>query len=243
MKPDLPVRSAGRYEIRNATSEKEAELWIYEEISSFWGIDAGQFNRDLAKITAPTIKLRINSNGGNVHAGMAIFNALRRHPSRVVTHVDGIAASIASVIALAGDEVIMPSNTFLMIHNAHAGAVGDAKVFREFADILDKHTEQIRTIYTARTGREEDEVRAWMDAETWMTAAEAHERGFIDTVTDATLEAAACVDVSGFGYRNVPAELAARATDRVQLLTEAELEEMYVERRRTRELVAQIEKA
>jgi ATP-dependent protease ClpP protease subunit len=203
-------KERGRYEIRNA-AEKVAELWIYDEISAFWGVDAGEFNRDLAKITAPTIKLRLNSPGGDVHAGIAIYNALRRHPSRVVTYVDGIAASIASVVALAGDEVIMPSNTFMMIHNASAFAGGDARALREAADILEKHSETIRAIYVERTGKTEAEIQDLMDAETWMTAQEALDLGFADTVADEALAAAACADLTGFGFRHVPADLAARA--------------------------------
>jgi ATP-dependent protease ClpP protease subunit len=238
---DISTRKTkgGHYEIRNATSEKEAELWIYDEISRFWGIDAGEFNRDLAKITAPTIKLRLNSPGGDVWSGISIYNALRRHPSRVETYVDGVAASIASVIALAGDEVIMPANTFMMIHNAHAIALGDARAMREMADLLDKHTDAIRDIYVERTGRPEGEITKLMDAETWMTAQEAKDAGFASTVAE-DLDVAACADLSAFEFKHVPAALTAQTEP--ASLTEAELEELYVGRRQNRELVASVMK-
>src|SRR4051812_45026715 len=101
--PAISARTKGRcYAIRNATAD-EAELLIYQDIG-FWGMDSAQFARDLATITAATINVRINSNGGDVFAGIAIYNSLINHGARIVVYVDGIAASIASVIAMAGDE-------------------------------------------------------------------------------------------------------------------------------------------
>lgn len=197
------------YSIRAASGD-EAEILIYDEIGRDFfgeGIAAEQFIKEIAQIKAATLNVRINSVGGQVFDGLAIFNALDRHAARVVTHVDGIAASIASVIALAGDEVRIAANAFLMIHNPHGIAFGDAADMRAMAETLEKVGGSLVDIYAKRTEKPEGEVRAWMDAETWFTAAEAKEAGFVDEITVAQ-EIKASFDLSKFA--KVPKDLAAR---------------------------------
>lgn len=175
------------YRIENAASD-EATVYIYEAIVSgdgfFGGVPAKQFVKDLADIQAETIRVRINSPGGDVFSAMSIHGALQRHPARVVAHIDGLAASAATFVALAADEVRMAKGAFFMIHNAHAFAGGDASTMREIADLLERITGSIRDIYVERTGADAAEVQAQMDAETWFTAAEAKEAGFVDVVED-----------------------------------------------------------
>lgn len=174
----------------NAKADKDsAEILIYDEIGpDFWGdgmsVGAKQFREDLKALgEIKVLNVRINSPGGDVFDGTAIYNTLRSHKAKVVVHIDGIAASIASVIAMAGDEIIAPANAMMMIHNPSGMAMGTAADFRKMADALDKVAESIVAAY-ARTGQEKDKLFALMEAETWMTAADAAEMGFVDTVTE-----------------------------------------------------------
>jgi ATP-dependent Clp protease protease subunit len=198
------------YRIQNAAKTDEATVYIYQEIESFWGVSAHDFVRELAGIKASTIHVRINSPGGDVFDGMAIYNALKRHPSEIVTHVDGLAASAASIIALAGDRVVMGVGSFLMIHNAWGIVIGDAKDMREMADSLEKITGSLAGIYATRTGKPADEIQAMLDAETWLSAEEAVEGGFADETEDAP-KASASFDLSRF--RNVPDPLKGARSD------------------------------
>lgn len=160
------------------------EILLYEEIG-FWGVSAKVFADELARIDASTIHLRINSPGGDVFDGVAIYNALRAHKARVITHIDGLAASIASVIALAGDEVRMAPNAFFMVHNPWAIAMGDAAEFRKMAETLEKISEgAIAKTYQLKTGEDLETIETWMDDETWFTADEAKDAGFVDLVED-----------------------------------------------------------
>ena len=192
-----------RYEIK-ASSEDTADVYVYDEISP-WGVDAQQFARDLATITAKTINLRVNSPGGSVFDGTAIYNALKAHPAKVVTYVDGVAASIASIIALAGDEVRMASNAYFMVHNPWGVAIGDGEELRKMAAILDKITVVMAGTYAAKCGKPKAEVLDLMNAETWFTAEEALAAGFVDVIEDDAAGAKASFDLSAFS--NVPKPL------------------------------------
>jgi ATP-dependent Clp protease, protease subunit len=211
------------YSIKNAASDT-AEVYIYDQIAWF-GVSAEELVKDLAKITAPTINVRINSPGGDVFDGLAIYHAVKRHPSRVVAHVDGMAASIASVIALAADEVNIAQGAFFMIHNAWGMAVGDAGEMRKMADTLEKVNESIVGIYARHTGKDETEVRALMSEETWMDDEESVAMGFATAITGKPA-AQSSFDLSA--YRNAPARLAAAASAKPepQINTKHDLEEL-----------------
>lgn len=134
---------------------------------------------------APEILVRISSGGGLVDDGMAIYNLLAGFPGRKVMQVDSIAASMAAVIFMAGDERIMGEGTLLMVHNPWSGVVGNAAEHRKEADTLDKFAEQHRNVFVRRTGKAETDVQAWLDAETWFDAAEAVEQGLATASTEA----------------------------------------------------------
>ena len=161
--------------------EKEATVYIYDEISWF-GVDASVLVKDIAAIDADTIHLRINSPGGSVFDGMAIYNSLKQHKAKVITHIDGLAASIASIIALAGDEIVAGEGAYMMIHSPWSVVIGDSEDLRKEADLLDKVAGTISEIYQNKSGMKSDEVLDMMAAETWMTGAEALENHFIDKV-------------------------------------------------------------
>ena len=200
------------YQIRAAAGEA-VEILIYDEIGrNFFGegIAAEQFVKDLADIRGRALDVRINSVGGQVFEGLAIYNALARHDAKVTVHIDGIAASIASIIALAGQDVRIAANAFMMIHNPHGIAWGNSADMREMADTLEKIAGSLVGIYQERTGRSAEAVRAWMDGETWFTAAEAKEAGLVHQVVEAQLE-----DVRASGdltrFSNLPEPLKPRA--------------------------------
>jgi len=173
----------------------EAEISIYDNIGGF-GISANEFIDGLKGLgdDVETINLRIASGGGSIVEGNTIYNALKRHSARVVTHIDSLAASMASVIAMAGDEVRMAENALLMIHNPWTMSMGGAEQLRKDADLLDKMEENIRTSY-ARSNLSAEELDAAMEEETYYSASEALELGFIDAIDGANLAAANIADM------------------------------------------------
>jgi ATP-dependent protease ClpP protease subunit len=181
--------------------DEGAEISIYDEIGAY-GVSAKAFLADLGKLPdAAPLTLRLNSPGGSVFDAVAIYNALKRHAGNVTVTIDGIAASAASYIAMAGDEIIMPENAFLMIHDPSGLVMGTAADMRAMADALDKIGASLIKGYAAKSGKAEDEIARLMAAETWFDAAEAIEMGLADTMA-APVKMAARFDVSGF--RNTP---------------------------------------
>lgn len=188
------------YEFRAASGDEEVdELFVYDVVA-WWAVDAKAFVAELAKLTAPTLRVRINSPGGSVFDGLAIYNSLRRHPARVEVRVEGVAASIASVIALAGDHVAIEPSAFFMIHDPWSAAIGNSTELRELADVLDKIGEKLVGIYARKSGAAETAIAELMAAETWLNAEEAHELGLVDEVLadDADATARSRHDLSGF---------------------------------------------
>ena len=183
------------------------EILLYDEIG-FFGITAKEFAQQLSQIDADEIHLRVNSPGGDVFDGVAIFNALRQHPARIVTHIDGLAASIASVVALAGDEVRIAPNAFFMIHNPWGITIGTAADHRKMADTLDKIAMgAIASTYQAKTGADLETIETWMDEETWFSAAQAADAGFVDAVEEAERVEARTLPFDLSIYQHVPAGL------------------------------------
>lgn len=171
----------GSYRVEN--KEDNATVYLYDEIGWF-GVEAEQFVKDVNAITAKTIHVRLNSPGGSVFDGMAIYNTLKQHKSKVVAHIDGLAASITSVIAMAADEVRASEESYLMIHEPWSIVLGGAEDMRHEADLLDKVGGTISATYQRKSGKEADEIAGMMKAETWFTGAEALEAGFVDVLEE-----------------------------------------------------------
>jgi ATP-dependent protease ClpP protease subunit len=171
------------YAISNAAGDggKPAEVVIYDEIGWF-GTTAADFMDQVRGITADRIDLRLNSPGGDVFDGIAIHNVLRSHPAAVTTYVDSLAASVASVIALAGDRVVMQPHSQMMVHDAWGVAVGNAATMTEMADLLDRQSDNIAAVYAERAGGKQGDWRDVMRAETWYTAQEAVDAGLAHEV-------------------------------------------------------------
>lgn len=161
----------------------QAEICLYDEIDSFFGVGARQFNEQLTALgEVNQITLRINSPGGSVWEGMAVLAMLQNHKAKIITRVEGIAASMASIVAMAGDVIEMPENAFMMIHNPADWVAGGSEEFRKKADVLDQVKAALVGIYAQRTGRTPEEISAWMDEETWMDGTTCLERGFCTNV-------------------------------------------------------------
>lgn len=180
------------WKLKNSVEGSGSEIYIDGAISSeeWWGDEAtpSQLREELKEISGNKLTVVINSGGGDVWAGLAMYNALRELDAEVVVRVDGIAASIASVIAMAGDKVIMSPGSMLMIHKASAWAGGNSDDLEKVIEMLETVEESIVPIYADRTGLSREEVQEMMNAETWLSAEDAVEKGFADEVAKKAVE-------------------------------------------------------
>lgn len=172
------------YEIRAAADDDTVVIRIYDEIDAWWGVSSESFARELALVTASNIEVQINSPGGDIFEGIAIYNTLRAHPAHITTRVDGLAASAASIIAQAGDTRVMLTSTTMMIHEAWSIVIGPAEEMRAAADLLDQLNDQAAELYAARAGGDAQEFRQLMADETWLTPDQAVELGLADEIVD-----------------------------------------------------------
>lgn len=187
------------YTIRAQSSG--AEVVIYDEIGAY-GVSAKGFLAELGALPDATpLALRLNSPGGSVFDAVAIYNAIKRHSGTVTVWIDGIAASAASYIAMAGDEIVMPENAFLMIHDPAGVVMGTAIDMRAMAEALDKIKGSLLQGYAAKSGRPQEEIAPLMAAETWLDAKDALDLGFADRIAE-PVRIAARFDVGRF--RNAP---------------------------------------
>lgn len=178
-----PDNAADWYRIENnAETPDETDVYVYDAIGGWFGTTADEFIRDLKGISTGKINLRLNSPGGSVFEGITIANTIRSHPSSITVYVDGLAASIASVIALAGDRLVMMPNSQMMIHDASGSAYGNAADMEYMVGLLNKQSDNIADAYADRAGGTAAEWRDLMKAETWYTAKEAVAAGLADEV-------------------------------------------------------------
>ncbi|EHT2445976.1 ATP-dependent Clp protease proteolytic subunit [Proteus mirabilis] len=167
-----------------AKEDQTADIYIYDEIGG-WGISARRFTEDLISLgNLSHINLHIHSPGGEVFDGIAIYNQLKNYSATITVYIDGLAASMASVIAMVGDTVIMPKNAMMMIHKPWGVSWGDANDMREYADLLDKLENVLIPAYVAKTGKTTEEITAMLEQETWLDGDECVEHGFADKVIE-----------------------------------------------------------
>ena len=194
----MPTPSPFTIVSARAASPRAAEVWIYGDIGESWdgeSVAAKNFVKDFAAIDADDITVRINSYGGSVTDGLAIHNAIKRHKAKVTIEIDGAAFSIASLIAMAGDDVRMADNALMMIHAPWGFAMGNAAEMRDTADTLDKYAAAMSSAYIAQSGKPAEDILALLQdgKDHWFTAAEALAEGFVHAVSDA-LPIAASLD-------------------------------------------------
>lgn len=204
------------------------EIWLYDQVGANYfsdGVTAKTFQKELAALgKVTTINLHINSPGGDVFEGFAIYNQLAQHPARIEVDVDGVAASIASIIAMAGDEIRIAKNATMMIHNPQGYAAGDEAEMQRVAALLRTVKGNLVDTYRDRTGNSPEQLAAWMDEETWFSASTAVQHGFATSIAKETA-VTACFGLM-HDFRNVPEAL------KRQLQTSAPQPELDVRRGR-----------
>ena len=188
-----------------AKANDTAEISIYDEIG-FWGVSAASFAQDLKSCgnNLKQINLHIHSPGGDVFDGIAIYNLLKNHPANVTVYIDGLAASMASVIAMAGNEVIMPENAMMMIHKPWGIQGGDAEDMRKYADLLDKVENTLIPAYATKTGKTPEELAEMLSAETWLNGKECVEQGFADKLAEPLVAMASIKSRKLEDFENMP---------------------------------------
>lgn len=196
------------------SADGAGEIFIYGDIVSYrWDEEdttSNSFKDDLDSLgDVSTINLYINSPGGSVFEGVAIHNMLKRHKAKINVHVDALAASIASVIAMAGDTIFMPKNAMMMIHNPWTVAMGNSKELRKVADDLDRISVSAIETYLQKAGDklEEEKLKQMLDDETWLSADDAYQYGLCDVVQEANDMAASISEDLFTKYKNVPKQL------------------------------------
>ncbi|WP_417251067.1 head maturation protease, ClpP-related [Castellaniella sp.] len=190
--------------LRLEADDPEPSIYLHGVIGGFWGdIDETEFAKALAATTAAVIHLRIDSPGGDVFAARTMMTAIAQHPARIIAHVDGLAASAATGLCMACDEVQMSQGAGFMIHNAWTVVIGNKGDLINAAGLLEKIDAGLVHDYATRTGKPQDQITSWMDAETWFTADEARDAGFVDEVIEVVGSTKAHV-WSLSAYRNAP---------------------------------------
>jgi ATP-dependent Clp protease protease subunit len=188
-----------------------AAVYIYGDIGGWWGgVSAEEFAKEIAALDVKNLDVYLNSPGGLVFEGVAIYNALARHSANVVVHVEGIAASIASVIAMAGDEIRIAEGSRFMIHDPWTIVMGSADDLRAEADVLEGLKSDLVDIYAARTEQSRDDLSDWMTVETWLSARDAVDKGFADSMTPAKKKEKKDAHARSAvirSFRNVPQDL------------------------------------
>ena len=184
-------RGKGLFRVENVSPD-EATVYLYDIIVSdsfFGGVSAIDFAREMTAINAGTIHLRINSPGGEVFAAQAMAQIIREHAAHTIAHIDGHAASAASWVALAADEVVIAPGGMIMIHNAQTIACGDSRDLNETASLLEKVDGILIATYAEATGQDPQQIAEWMAAETWFTAEEAVQKKFADRIATDSVSA------------------------------------------------------
>lgn len=223
-------------QIKNST-ETSADLYFYGDIvSSWWGAwdDTDQYPEKvkdfLDEVKGKDLNIYINSGGGSVFAGMAIYNMLKRHEGDKTVYVDGLAGSISSVIALAGDRIVIPNNAYMMIHKPWSYTFGNANELREQADMLDKIEEGIINVYSEnlKEGVDIKEIKEMVNNETWLTGEDASKYFNIELSTN--IEAVACVSDYYDNYGKVPKNIKNNSDQNTKKLNnELEKEKLLLE--------------
>jgi ATP-dependent Clp endopeptidase proteolytic subunit ClpP len=222
--PQLRARTKEWFKV-SAKESKEGEVIgeveILDVIDDTFGVNSSQLIASIRAMNVDRIHVAINSPGGNVFSGMGIYSALKAHKAKITTENMGLAASIASIVMMAGDEVFQRENSMMMLHKSWGITAGNAKELRDMAGVLDKIDTQLISIYSAKTKLDPSIIENYLEAETWFTASEAQEIGLAHTLEYETIKAKAAFDLSI--YKNTP-DILKKVTNQ-DLLAKAKEEE------------------
>lgn len=214
-------------------------VYLYDAIGGWWGIDAKDFIRTLNEIETANIVLHINSPGGDVFAARAITTAIQQHSSIITAQIDGLCASAATYVSAACSNVTMADGGFYMIHEGWTMAVGNKRDMNKTADLLQKVDESILNDYEKKTGQSRDQLSEWMAAETWFSASEAKDYGFIDAIIEDSQAANNSSRWNLSAYANAP-KLATTNQNNSDRSSEQEKQHMARLRRQTEALALAI---
>lgn len=219
------ARDSKGFSIKADADGIRAEIIVYGQIgTSMWddsGMSAQKFSDELKALpsTVKNLDVRINSPGGDVFQGITIYNRLKQHPAKITVYIDGLAASIASIIALAGDEVIIGDGALFMVHKPWTWTMGNSDELDTTVERLIQIEDEMVTIYKAKSGLPRDEIKSLLRAETWMSADEAIEKGFVDKKAGEALPIAA----SAFDKKwinKAPKKFKSEASEAIKAATE-----------------------
>lgn len=210
--------------LRMEATEADAHVYVYDVIDAYWGASAAALITALQVAGDRTVHLHINSPGGDVFEARAMASAIVAHTGKVISHVDGLAASAATYLALAGNEVRMTDGGMFMVHNSWTLAWGNKAELRDTANLLDKIDGTIAADYARKTGKDQKTIVDWMEAETWFTAAEAKAAGFVDAIDPSAKADAGSADAKALAsawnlsaYSNAPKDLQASAQQQAEI--------------------------
>lgn len=248
MKP-IPINKNQKpfWDIKASTDNKKSgDIYIYGYIVfEKWedsDVTASSFKKDLDALgDVDTLNIYVNSGGGSVFQAQAIYSILKRHTAQKNGYIDGIAASAATFILMACDRIYMPTNANFMVHKPMGGGYGNVNDLRKVIEMLEKIEEAVNAAYLSHVGNKitEDKLKELLDAETWMTAQEAYDYGFVDEIIEAK-EVAACIDPEIMAvYKNVPKYLLEKHVEGPKGLSVAERQAIIEE---TQNLVNKIKK-
>jgi len=202
-------KGKGSFTIENKATD-EATIYLYDFITSdsfFGGISAIDFVKELNSITAKTIHIRISSPGGDVFAARAMAQAIREHPSNIIAHIDGMAASAATFLVIAAEKAVISHGSIFMIHSAWAVSIGSSKDFAEMSALLARTDQSIAADYMAKTGKDQAQIIEFMEAETYFFGQEAVDAGFVDAIAESTVKNKIQWDLSAYAKAPPPKEI------------------------------------
>ena len=190
-----------RHPLNLVKNGSDATLYIYDVIDADYGISAMSVIEAISQAAgSKTLNIRINSPGGSVFEARAIIEAIKRFDGETVAHIDSVAASAATGIAAAASKTLIAEGAFYMIHNASGIAFGDKNTMREVANLLEKVEGSLVADYTAKTGKDDQQIIDWMNNETWFTAAEAVAHGFADSIAETATKPKNVWNLSAFNH-------------------------------------------
>lgn len=224
LKDNSTAKAADISSIRMDSTDTEAHIYVYDVIDSYWGANAADLVKSLANAGDKVVHLHINSPGGDVFEARAMAAAIVAYSGNVISHIDGVTASAATYLALAANEVRMTDGGLFMVHNSWTMAMGDRNELRATADLLEKIDGTIASDYANKTGATPDQVTAWMDAETWFTAQEALDAGFIDAIDANTKNEKAQAKWNLSAYANAPVQEAEQEAPDVEAQTKQQIQ-------------------
>lgn len=202
-------------------NEKESKIYFYDVVGAdfFGGITDGDFKKGLDSLGGKDVQIHVNSPGGDVWTGLAIYNLIKAYPGKTTVIVDALAASAASYFPMAADEILMHENSLMMIHAPMSFAFGNSVQMMEMAEVLDKHADAMSKAYESRSGKSAEEITEIFNKEVWYTASETVDNGFADSVIDGESDYEVQINNKVFNFKHAPSEMVSASVPKFAAFT------------------------